>query len=77
MDIIHFGLMMCLNISIGFCTPPVGLNLFVATSLGNISFVELCKRIVPFLIALVVGLLLVTYVPAVSLGIPWIFGYGS
>lgn len=76
-DIIHFGLMMCLNISIGFCTPPVGLNLFVATSLGNISFVELCKRIVPFLIALVVGLLLVTYVPAVSLGIPWIFGYGS
>ncbi len=76
-DIIHFGLMMCLNIAIGFCTPPVGLNLFVATSLGNIQFMSLCKRIVPFLLALVVGLLLVTYVPVISLGIPWLFGYGS
>lgn len=76
-DIIHFGLMMCLNISIGFCTPPVGLNLFVATSLGNIQFTTLCKRLVPFLIAMVVTLLLVTYIPAVSLGIPWLFGYAG
>jgi len=76
-DIIHFGLMMCLNVAIGFCTPPVGLNLFVASSLGNIQFMSLCKRIVPFLLALVVGLLLVTYVPVISLGIPWLFGYGS
>ena len=76
-DPIHFGLMMCLNISIGFCTPPVGLNLFVATSLGNINFMTLCKRIVPFLIALIVGLLLVTYIPAIPLCIPWLFGYGS
>lgn len=75
-DIIHFGLMMCLNIAIGFCTPPVGLNLFVATSLGNIQFTTLCKRLLPFLGALVIGLLLVTYVPAISLGIPWLFGYG-
>ena len=76
-DPIHFGLMMCLNISVGFCTPPVGLNLFVATSLGNINFMTLCKRIVPFLIALIVGLLLVTYIPAIPLCIPWLFGYGS
>ena len=75
-DIIHFGLMMCLNIAIGFCTPPVGLNLFVATSLGNIQFTTLCKRLLPFLGVLVIGLLLVTYVPAISLGIPWLFGYG-
>ena len=68
--------MMCLNIAIGFCTPPVGLNLFVATSLGNIQFTTLCKRLVPFLAVMVLGLLLVTYIPAVSLGIPWLFGYG-
>ena len=76
-DIIHFGLMMVLNIVIGFITPPVGLNLFVATSLGNIEFHVLIKNLMPFLFAMLIGLLLVTYVPAISLGVPWLLmGYG-
>ena len=76
-DIIHFGLMMVLNVSIGFITPPVGLNLFVASSLGDIQFTTLCRRLVPFLFAMLIALMLTTYIPAVSLGIPWLFGYGN
>lgn len=75
-DPINFGLMMVLNISIGFLTPPVGLNLFVACSLGDIEFPVLCKKLVPFIIAMVVALLLVTYVEPISTILPQIFmGY--
>ena len=75
-DSIHFGLMMVLNIVIGFITPPVGLNLFVATSIGNIEFTTLLRNLIPFWIAMLIGLLLVTYIPAITLGIPWMLGHG-
>ncbi|MPM55590.1 C4-dicarboxylate TRAP transporter large permease protein DctM [bioreactor metagenome] len=74
-DPIHFGLMMVLNISIGFITPPVGLNLYVACSIGKIKFVELIRGLLPFFIAMLVTLLLVTYIPSISLLIPRLFGY--
>ena len=75
-DAINFGLMMVLNISIGFLTPPVGLNLFVACSLGDIEFPVLCRKLVPFIFAMILSLLLVTYIPAISTILPQIFmGY--
>ena len=75
-DPIHFGLMMVLNVSLGFLTPPVGLNLFVACSLGDIQFPVLCKKLIPFIIAMFVALLLVTYIPNISTILPQIFsGY--
>lgn len=49
-DIVHFGIIMVVNLAIGFITPPVGVNLFVACGIGNIPFARLVKKIVPFLI---------------------------
>ena len=74
-DIIHFGIIMVVNLAIGFITPPVGVNLFVACGIGGIPFVELVRRIVPFLIALLIGLVIITYVPAISMTIPRLLGY--
>lgn len=74
-DMIHFGIIMVVNLSIGFITPPVGVNLFVACGIGGIKFVELCKKIVPFLLALIVGLLIITYVPDFVLLVPRMGGY--
>lgn len=69
-DIVHFGIIMVVNLAIGFITPPVGVNLFVACGIGKIPFADLVKRIVPFLIALLIGLVLITYIPAISMTLP-------
>lgn len=69
-DPIHFGVIMTVNLAIGFCTPPLGANLFIATGVAEVRIEELIGKIVPFLIAMIVMLLLVTYVPALSLWLP-------
>ena len=76
-DIVHFGILMVVNLAIGFITPPVGVNLFVACGIGKIPFMDLVKRILPFLVALIIGLLLITYIPAISLTLPRLLGYGG
>lgn len=76
-DIIHFGLIMTLNVCIGFMTPPVGLNLFVACSIGDIKFSTLVKNIWPFLIAMFAALILTTYIEPIAMFIPHLFGYGA
>ena len=76
-DIIHFGLIMTINVCIGFMTPPVGLNLFVACSIGDIEFSKLVKNIWPFLLAMLVALIVVTYCEPVALFIPRLFGCGA
>ena len=69
-DIIQFGILMVVNLAIGFITPPVGVNLFVACGIGGVRFVDLVKNIIPFLLALVAALLIITYVPVVSMFLP-------
>lgn len=54
-DIVHFGIIMVVNLAIGFITPLVGVNLFVACGIGNIPFAQLVKKIVPFLIQSIWG----------------------
>ncbi|MCR4629813.1 MAG: TRAP transporter large permease [Clostridium sp.] len=76
-DMIHFGIIMVVNLAIGFITPPVGVNLFVACGIGKIPFAELVKRIIPFLVALLIGLILITYIPAITLTLPRVFGYAG
>ena len=68
-DPIHVGLIFIVNLEIGYLTPPLGLNLFVATTYFEKPFGLVIKAVAPFLILLVVGLGIVTYVPTVSLGI--------
>lgn len=69
-DVYHFGVMMILNLSIGFITPPVGSNLFVACGITGMKFENLVRSIWPFLIALLVALMLVTFVPQITLFLP-------
>ncbi|ANQ23804.1 C4-dicarboxylate ABC transporter permease [Vibrio natriegens] len=69
-DPVHFGIIMTVNLAIGFCTPPLGANLFVATGVANVSLEALVKSITPFLFAMLVMLMLVTFIPQLSLLLP-------
>ncbi len=70
MDPTQFGIMMLVNLGLGLCTPPVGTCLFVGCAVGRIKIEEALKTIWPFYLAILMALLLVTYVPAVSLWLP-------
>jgi tripartite ATP-independent transporter DctM subunit len=69
-DPVHFGVILILNAGIGLITPPVGSVLFVGTAIGNISVTETLRSIWPFYLAALVVLLVVIYVPALSLWLP-------
>lgn len=69
-DPIHFGVILVTNLAIGFVTPPLGINLFVATSVGKVSFEVISKAIIPILIMMIITLLVITYVPTLSTWIP-------
>lgn len=66
-DPIHFGIIMVVALAIGFVTPPVGLNLFVASSLTGLSILEIGRKSVPFIIAFLIALILITLIPQISL----------
>lgn len=66
-DPVMAGMIVCINLTIGLATPPVGVCLFSATNIGKVSFEDCSKAALPFLLAVVVVLMLVTYVPDVSL----------
>ncbi len=70
MDPIHFGIVMIICASMGFLTPPVGVNLFVGCSIGNISIERLSMAVLPFLFTMVIALIFITFIPAISLWLP-------
>lgn len=72
-DFIHYGIIMVLVIEFGFLTPPFGLNLFVAMGLTNKSLLEVSRGVAPFLVLLLVCLILVTFIPDISLFLPKLF----
>ncbi len=69
-DPVHFGIIMMLNLGIGLVTPPVGTTLFVGCAIGKVPIERAARNLWPFWIAMLVVLLLVTYVPALALWIP-------
>ncbi|MCB1127051.1 MAG: TRAP transporter large permease subunit, partial [Verrucomicrobiae bacterium] len=73
MDKIHFGVMLILALAIGQSTPPVGISLFVACSVAKARMGEVAAPLIPFLLALVVALLIVTFWPATVLWLPNLF----
>jgi tripartite ATP-independent transporter DctM subunit len=75
MNPIHFGVVMVLNLCIGLCTPPVGSVLFVGVSVARTTIALVVRPLLPLFIAMIVALLLATYVPALSLWLPGVFGY--
>jgi len=74
-DPIHFGTLMIANIGVGYLLPPIGICLLIACSVGKVRVVDIIKPITPYFIAMVIALMLITYVPEVSLFIPKLFGY--
>lgn len=76
-DLVHFGVVIVLNLMIGLSTPPYGVNLFVISGLTDVPLSKIIKEIWPFVGVLVAVLLLCTYVPNVVLLIPRILGYGG
>ncbi len=69
-DPIHFGMIVIVNLAMGMITPPIGVNLFVACQIANIKLEDITKAMLPFFIAIVLDILIITYVPAVSTWLP-------
>ena len=75
MNTIHFGIMMIFNLCIGTITPPVGTTLFVGVKVGGVRLEDVIKQLLPFFAVIIAVLLLVTYVPTLSLWLPSLMGY--
>jgi TRAP-type C4-dicarboxylate transport system permease large subunit len=75
-DPVHFGVILVVNMMIGLVTPPVGLCLFVVSGIAKVPIADIVSELTPYLIALLVVLVMVTYVPAFSLWLPHLLGYG-
>lgn len=73
-DPVHFGIMMVVNMEIGLCTPPVGLNLYVGSAISRLGLTEVSKATLPWLFTALIFLMLITYIPEISLGLPHILG---
>jgi tripartite ATP-independent transporter DctM subunit len=69
-DPVHFGMIMLVNLGIGLVTPPVGATLFVGCAVGKVTIEEVTREIWPFYVAMFIVLMLVTYVPAISVWLP-------
>lgn len=67
MSPVQFGIVMVVNLAIGFVTPPIGVNLFVASSLADIPVIEIAKKAFPMILLFLAALLLITFIPAISL----------
>ena len=73
-DPVHFGIMMVVNMEVGMCHPPVGLNLYVASGITKMGITELTIAVWPWLLTMLVFLLVVTYWPALSIWLPKTLG---
>ncbi|MCD2179549.1 TRAP transporter large permease [Rhizobium sp. C1] len=73
-DPVHFGIMIVVNMEVGMCHPPVGLNLYVASGITRMGITELTVAVMPWLLAMLVFLLFITYVPAISTILPRMLG---
>jgi len=69
-DKVHFGIIMITNLCIGLCTPPVGACLFVGCGIGQTTIVNVIRPLLPFFVAMIAALMLITYIPQISLFIP-------
>jgi len=66
-DLVHFGIIMIFNLAIGFITPPVGINLFVAANIAGTKFESVVKAIIPFIIIMILDIIVISFIPMISL----------
>lgn len=74
-DPIHFGIIMIVNLCVGLCTPPVGSVLFIGCSVANVRIEQVVKPLLPFFAAMIISLMLITFIPELSLWLPKLFGF--
>lgn len=74
MSAVQFGIVLCMNLSVGTITPPVGTILFTGCKIGNVTIESIMKHLLPYFIMIILALLLVTYIPALSLFLPRLMG---
>ena len=72
---LHFGIVMVLNLCIGLITPPVGSVLFVGCGIGKTDIASVSRALLPFYVMMIIILMLITYVPEITLFLPQLFGY--
>ncbi|MER8461548.1 TRAP transporter large permease [Mesorhizobium sp. M1396] len=75
LDVVHFGIMVVVNIMIGLITPPYGLLLFIMTRIAEVPLRDLVRDVLPFLWAMIGALVLITFFPGLVLWLPRLFGY--
>jgi C4-dicarboxylate transporter, DctM subunit len=68
-DPVHFGIIMVVNLALGMITPPFGVNLFAACTVARISLDRIITQLVPFVLVILACLMIITYVPSISLGL--------
>jgi C4-dicarboxylate transporter DctM subunit len=71
----HFGLIMTVNLAIGYCTPPMGVSLYITGAIANRDLIFVSKAVMPFLVIQIAVLLLMTYLPTIVLWLPRLMGY--
>ena len=74
-DPVHFGVIICINLTLGLLTPPVGTGLFIVSSMADIKFERLVKAVFPFIVVSVVVLFIITYIPDIVLVVPRMLGF--
>lgn len=75
-DPIHFGIVLIMTNEVGLMTPPLGVNLFVASKLANVSVEKLAVSVLPFILAMTIVILLVLFIPEIATWLPYKLGYG-
>jgi len=74
-DPIQFGIIMVLNLCIGLCTPPVGSVLFVGIGIAKTSIEKVIRPLLPLFLAMILALILITFIPQITLWLPQMFDY--
>ena len=74
-DFMHFGLLMTVNLAIGYCTPPVGVSMYITGAMANKDIIYVTKAVLPFLVIQLVVLFMMTYMPDVVLWLPKVMGF--
>lgn len=69
-DPVHFGIIMIVNLALGMCTPPLGVNLFISCQIANVKLTSITRALIPFYFVLIGVLLLLSYVPIISMWLP-------
>jgi C4-dicarboxylate transporter DctM subunit len=74
-DPLHFGLILTVNLAIGYCTPPMGVSLYITGAIANRDIIYISKAVMPFMIIQFAVLMIITYLPDMVLWLPRVMGF--